>query len=99
VGDGQIYFQQRALLAAPAQGPSGQASLYVRPQDLRILAPTQPGLSGVVAEVRRHGAQRRAAVKVAGLGAPLDIDLDGRAAPVVGEPVALGIARGSVFAA
>jgi sulfate transport system ATP-binding protein len=99
VGDGQIYFQKQAVLAAPTPGPNGRASLYVRPQDLRILSPTQPGLSGVVTEVRRHGAQRRAAITVAGLGAPLDIDLDTRAAPVVGEPVALGIARGSVFAA
>jgi sulfate transport system ATP-binding protein len=99
VGNDQIYFQERPVLAAPSQGPKGRASLYVRPQDLRILAPSQPGLSGIVAEVRRHGAQRRAAVTVAGLGAPLDIDLDSRATPAVGEPVALGIARGSVFQA
>jgi sulfate transport system ATP-binding protein len=99
VGNGQIYVQQHPVLAAPSQGPSGRASLYVRPQDLRILASTQPGLSGVVAEVRRHGAQRRATVTVPGLSAPLDIHLESRSLPVVGEPVALGIARGSVFSA
>jgi sulfate transport system ATP-binding protein len=94
-----MCFQDTALLPSPARGVRGNADLYVRPHHLRILDASEQGLPEFVSTVRRHGASRQASISVAGLGLALEIDLNDRPTPAVGEHVALRISKGSLFSA
>jgi sulfate/thiosulfate transport system ATP-binding protein len=55
--------------------PNGPAALYVRPADLRIAGPEQPGLEVEVDEVVRTGPLVRAEARARGNGAPVQIEI------------------------
>jgi len=55
--------------------PNGPAALYVRPADLRIAAPDQPGLEVEVDAVVRTGPLVRAEVRTLTNGAPIQVEI------------------------
>ncbi|AMJ60143.1 sulfate/molybdate ABC transporter ATP-binding protein [Bosea sp. PAMC 26642] len=95
----QAFFGDRPVLGGLSQNQGGQASLYVRPQHLRIVDDTPLALPGVVEHLRRNGPLRRAEVAVQGLPRRLDVDLASQVAPAIGERIRLRITHGSLFAA
>ncbi|RDJ24237.1 sulfate ABC transporter ATP-binding protein [Bosea caraganae] len=95
----QAFFGDRPVLGGLQQNQGGPASLYVRPQHLRIVDDAPLSLPGVVEDIRRNGALRRAEVAVQGLAKRLDVDLASQVAPALGERIRLRITHGSLFAA
>ncbi|TCR66666.1 sulfate/molybdate ABC transporter ATP-binding protein [Bosea sp. BK604] len=95
----QAFFGDRPVLGGLQQNQGGPASLYVRPQHLRIVDEAPLSLPGVVEDLRRNGAVRRAEVAVQGLAKRLDVDLASQVAPARGERIRLRISHGSLFAA
>jgi sulfate transport system ATP-binding protein len=95
----QAFFQDRPVLGGLRQNQGGAASLYVRPQHLRIVDDAPLALPGVVEHLRRNGPLRRAEVAVDGLPKRLDVDLASQVAPAIGERVRLRITHGNLFAA
>jgi sulfate transport system ATP-binding protein len=95
----QAFFGDRPVLGGLQQNQGGPASLYVRPQHLRIVDDAPLSLPGVVEDLRRNGALRRAEVAVQGLAKRLDVDLASQVAPARGERIRLRITHGSLFAA
>jgi sulfate transport system ATP-binding protein len=95
----QAFFGDRPVLGGLQQNQGGPASLYVRPQHLRIVDDAPLSLPGVVEDLRRNGALRRAEVAVQGLAKRLDVDLASQVAPALGERIRLRITHGSLFAA
>jgi len=96
---GQAFFDDRPVLGGLTQNQSGPASLYVRPQHLRIVDDAPLSLPGVVEHLRRNGPLRRAEVAVQGLAKRLDVDLASQLAPAIGERIRLRVTHGSLFAA
>jgi sulfate transport system ATP-binding protein len=80
---------------------SGAASLYVRPADLRVGQPDQPGLEVVVDEVIRTGPLVHAEARVVATGAPIQIELPhlhhDRRSVVTGARVHLRLLQFSVY--
>ncbi len=95
----QAFFGDRPVLGGLPQNHGGPASLYVRPQHLRIVDDAPLALPGVVEDLRRNGALRRAEVAVQGLAKRLEVDLASQVAPALGERVRLRITHGNLFAA
>jgi sulfate transport system ATP-binding protein len=95
----QAFFGDRPVLGGLQQNQGGPASLYVRPQHLRIVDDAPLSLPGVVEDLRRNGALRRAEVAVQGLAKRLEVDLASQVAPALGERIRLRITHGSLFAA
>ncbi len=95
----QAFFRDRPVLGGLRQNQSGPASLYVRPQHLRIVDDAPLSLPGVVEHLRRNGPLRRAEVAVEGLAKRLDVDLASQVAPALGERIRLRIMHGNLFAA
>jgi sulfate transport system ATP-binding protein len=95
----QAFFGDRPVLGGLSQNQGGQASLYVRPQHLRIVDDMPLALPGVVEHLRRNGPLRRAEIAVQGLQRRLDVDLASQVAPAIGERIRLRITHGSLFAA
>lgn len=95
----QAFFGDRPVLGGLHQNQGGPASLYVRPQHLRIVDDAPLSLPGVVEDLRRNGALKRAEVAVQGLAKRLDVDLASQVAPALGERIRLRITHGSLFAA
>jgi sulfate/thiosulfate transport system ATP-binding protein len=95
----QAFFQDRPVLGGLRQNQGGPASLYVRPQHLRIVDDAPLALPGVVEHLRRNGPLRRAEVAVDGLPKRLDVDLASQVAPAIGERIRLRITHGNLFAA
>ncbi|SEK33501.1 sulfate transport system ATP-binding protein [Bosea lupini] len=95
----QAFFQDRPVLGGLRQNQGGPASLYVRPQHLRIVDDAPLALPGVVEHLRRNGPLRRAEVAVEGLPRRLDVDLASQVAPAIGERIRLRITHGNLFAA
>jgi sulfate transport system ATP-binding protein len=95
----QAFLGDRPVLGGLSQNQGGKASLYVRPQHLRIVDDAPLALPGVVEHLRRNGPLRRAEVAVPGLAKPLDVDLASQVAPAIGERIRLRIMHGSLFAA
>jgi len=95
----QAFFQDRPVLGGLRQNLGGPASLYVRPQHLRIVDDAPLALPGVVEHLRRNGPLRRAEVAVEGLPKRLDVDLASQVAPAIGERIRLRITHGNLFAA
>ncbi|GAU85069.1 sulfate/molybdate ABC transporter ATP-binding protein [Bosea sp. BIWAKO-01] len=96
---GQAFFGNRPVLGGLQQNQGGAASLYVRPQHMRIVDDTPLALPGVVEDLRRNGPLRRAEIAVEGLIRRIDVDLASQVAPAIGERVRLRITHGSLFAA
>ncbi len=95
----QTFFGDRPVLGGLAQNQRGKASLYVRPQHLRIDDDAPLALPGVVEHLRRNGPLRRAEIAVQGLARRLDVDLASQVAPAIGERIRLRITHGCLFAA
>jgi sulfate transport system ATP-binding protein len=95
----QAFFLDRPVRGGGTHNQGGPASLYVRPQHLRIVDDAPLALPGVVEHLRRNGPLRRAEVAVEGLPKRLDVDLASQVAPAIGERVRLRITHGSLFAA
>lgn len=95
----QAFFGDRPVLGGLAQNQRGKASLYVRPQHLRIDDDAPLALPGVVEHLRRNGPLRRAEIAVQGLARRLDVDLASQVAPAIGERIRLRITHGCLFAA
>ncbi len=95
----QAFLGDRPVLGGLSQNLGGPASLYVRPQHLRIVDDAPLSLPGVVEHLRRNGPLRRAEVAVQGLAKRLDVDLASQVAPAIGERIRLRITHGSLFAA
>lgn len=95
----QAFFGDRPVLGGLAQNQRGKASLYVRPQHLRIDHDAPLALPGVVEHLRRNGPLRRAEIAVQGLARRLDVDLASQVAPAIGERIRLRITHGCLFAA
>ncbi len=95
----QAFFGDRPVLGGLSQNQGGPASLYVRPQHLRIVDDAPLALPGVVEHLRRNGPIRRAEVAVEGLKKRLEVDLASQVAPAIGERIRLRIAHGNLFAA
>ena len=95
----QAFLGDRPVLGGLSQNQGGPASLYVRPQHLRIVDDAPLSLPGVVEHLRRNGPLRRAEVAVQGLQRRLDVDLASQVAPAIGERIRLRITHGSLFAA
>ncbi|MBN9452906.1 MAG: sulfate/molybdate ABC transporter ATP-binding protein [Bosea sp.] len=95
----QAFFGDRPVLGGLSQNQGGPASLYVRPQHLRIVDETPLALPGTVEHLRRNGPIRRAEVAVEGLKKRLEVDLASQVAPAIGERIRLRIAHGNLFAA
>lgn len=96
---GQAFLAERPVLGGLSQNQAGRASLYVRPQHLRIVDEAPLVLPGTVEHLRRNGALRRAEIAVQGLARRLDVDLTSQVAPAIGEKVKLRITHGNLFAA
>ncbi len=94
---GEALFDGSPVFHAGAN-TSGPGALYVRPHHFRFDIPGATALDGHVANVRRHGAIRRAEVAVRGLARKLDVDIFSAVAPAVGERVGLRVTGGHVFA-
>jgi sulfate transport system ATP-binding protein len=99
VAGSQAFLGDRPVLGGLTQNQSGPASLYVRPQHLRIVDDVPMSLPGVVEHLRRNGPLRRAEVAVQGLPRRLDVDLASQVAPAIGERIRLRISHASLFAA
>jgi len=95
----QAFLGDRPVLGGLSQNLGGPASLYVRPQHLRIVDDAPLSMPGVVEHLRRNGPLRRAEVAVQGLAKRLDVDLASQVAPAIGERIRLRITHGSLFAA
>ena len=95
----QAFFGDRPVLGGLSQNQGGPASLYVRPQHLRIVDETPLALPGTVEHLRRNGPIRRAEVAVEGLKKRLEVDLASQVAPAIGERIRLRITHGNLFAA
>ena len=98
IAGGQAFFQNLPIFHATRYNQPGAATLYVRPQHLKIVEPSSLGLSGTVAAVRRNGPLRHAEVNVTGLEKRLDVDLASQVSPAIGERIGLRIAQASIFA-
>jgi sulfate transport system ATP-binding protein len=100
---GAVEFGSFALpgqaLEWPAEG-HGEATLYVRPHDLRLVAP-QDGLPARVLAVHRRSDRVTVELAVEGQERPLEADLPDRAdtaLPAPGDAVGLSPRRYRVFA-
>lgn len=97
IAGGKAFFRDAPIFSGAQVNRPGKATLYVRPHHLKLVEPAANVLRGVVEEVRRHGAIRRAEVAVDGLADPLDVDVASQIAPAVGEKVGLRIAQANIF--
>ena len=93
----QAFFDDRPVLGGLSQNQGGAASLYVRPHHLKIVDEVPLSIPGVVEQVRRTGALRRAEIAVAGLAKRLDLDLTSQVAPAIGERVRVKISQATAF--
>jgi sulfate transport system ATP-binding protein len=101
---GQALFGERPIYSVyGVQGEAAmqgqKADLFVRPHQFRMDAPGVTPLNGVVMAVRRHGAIRRADVRVNGVARWLEIDIPGPNVPAIGDQVGLRIVQGYLFPA
>jgi sulfate transport system ATP-binding protein len=71
----RIGAERIPLPAGTAKVPAGAVKLYVRPHDLRVVAPEAPGLTATVREVQRTGANVHLRAHLEGHEAPFDIEL------------------------
>jgi sulfate transport system ATP-binding protein len=95
----QAFLNDRPVLGGLTQNQGGPAALYVRPHHLKIVDEAPLSIPGVVEQVRRTGALRRAEIAVAGLTKRLDLDLTSQVAPALGERVRVKITHATAFAA
>ncbi len=94
----QAFLGDRPVLGGLTQNQSGPAALYVRPHHLKFVDETPLSIPGVVEQLRRTGALRRAEIAVAGLTKRLDLDLTSQVAPAIGERVRVKITHATAFA-
>ncbi len=66
---------ERLPLVAPEQLPAGPVDVYLRPHDVRLVAPDAPGLAVTVDSVQRTGATVHLRTTLAGHDKPFDIEL------------------------
>ncbi|SEK64630.1 sulfate transport system ATP-binding protein [Pseudoxanthomonas sp. GM95] len=95
---GQLQVQGLQLeVPAGSRAPDGPVSLFVRPQDLRLVEAGQAGWSATVSSVQRSGPRLRLHVQL-GDGTPLELELPASAqVPQPGQPVLLQPAFFGVF--
>ena len=96
---GHAFVRDQPVFGVAQINKQGPGELFVRPQDLRIAEPASGALVGIVTSLRRHGARRRAEVRVDGVPHPLETELVSAVAPAVGEHVGLRILQARAFAA
>ncbi|MDF2120562.1 sulfate/molybdate ABC transporter ATP-binding protein [Roseiarcaceae bacterium H3SJ34-1] len=97
IAGGQAFFEDMPVFRSNGQNHLGPASLYVRPQHIKLVDNGPLSLQGVVAHIRRNGAIRRLEVAVKGYARRLELDLASAVAPAVGERVAMKITAGHIF--
>jgi sulfate transport system ATP-binding protein len=95
---GQAFLDDRPVLGGLTQNQAGPAALYVRPHHLKLVDEAPLSIPGVVEQLRRTGALRRAEIAVAGLAKRLDLDLTSQVAPALGERVRVKITHATAFA-
>lgn len=83
-------------LGRVANGLEGEAELFFRPED--VMLDEAAALRGEVASVRRHGAKRRADVRLDQTGALIEVDLPHAAIVQTSQRVAMRIERFALFA-
>jgi sulfate transport system ATP-binding protein len=97
IAGGQAFFEDTPVFRSNGQNRSGPASLYVRPQHIKLVDNGPLSLQGVVEHIRRNGAIRRLEVAVKGYARRLELDLASAVAPAIGERVAMKITAGHIF--
>ena len=97
VTGGEAFLGDKPILGGLGRNWSGAASLYVRPQHLKLADETGLGFQGHVARVRTHGAFRRLEVVVTHVPAPVDVEVPAGIVPERGERVRLKIANAHIF--
>jgi sulfate/thiosulfate transport system ATP-binding protein len=74
-GDAVRIGPARLPLTEPTVLPAGPVTVYVRPHDLRVASPQEPGLDVTVREVQRTGANVHLRTQLAGHAESFDIEL------------------------
>ena len=97
VAGGEAFLGDRPIYGGLGRNWTGPASLYVRPQHLRLVDEGGLSIAGHVARVRAHGALKRLEVVVDNVAAPLDVEVSTGIAPARGEAVRLKISTAHVF--
>ncbi|MDH7796543.1 MULTISPECIES: sulfate/molybdate ABC transporter ATP-binding protein [unclassified Beijerinckia] len=97
VAGGQAFFDDAPIFGGIGQNRSGPASLYVRPQHIKLADNGPLALPGIVERIRRNGAVRRLEVAVRGYAKRLELDLASSVAPAIGERVSMKIVNAHIF--
>ena len=96
VEDGAVHVGSRRLSAPADGGGSGEASLHVRPDAVRLSEPEKGELRGEVVAQRRVGRVRRIDIRIAEAGVEIEAD-DPDQRFAVGEAVGVSIEAGRLF--
>jgi sulfate transport system ATP-binding protein len=99
VSAGRVLVDGVPLQLPAAAVPDGPATLYVRPQDVRLAEPGQGVLSGLAVAQRRAGATRRAEIAVGAQRSIIEAEVPAGRSADLGRPVGLAIARATLFGA
>jgi sulfate/thiosulfate transport system ATP-binding protein len=75
VADGRVRFREQEIDIATPELRDGPGELYLRPQDLEIVAGGPNAISGTVALVRRHNGARRAELALGDGAERLEVNL------------------------
>ncbi len=97
VSNGLPYLRERAMEFKGVSAADGEASLFVRPWDVRIVGRDEGMLSGVVDVVRRSAGTRRAVIRVIGIDALVEVELTPDIRVRAGDEVSLAVTGGEIF--
>ncbi|MBN9082368.1 MAG: sulfate ABC transporter ATP-binding protein [Rhizobiales bacterium 62-17] len=97
VAGGQAFFDDAPIFGGIGLNRSGPASLYVRPQHIKLADNGPLSLPGIVERIRRNGAVRRLEVAVRGYAKRVELDLASSVAPAIGERVSMKFTSAHIF--